>query len=190
MLGLTFIMITVYDTILDPKVADSLHEGKIGVIKTDTLYGIVAQANDEIAVKKIFSAKKRSPDKPVLVLIADTSSMFDPYDTTPFMDTFWPGKNTIILPSPSAPTWVTRGTQTVAYRIPAESDLYTLLQLTGPLVAPSANPEGETPAMNIQEAIAYFGDAVDFYVDGGEVLETTPSQLLRPNPDGTMTRLR
>lgn len=183
-------MITVYDTILDPKVADSLHEGKIGVIKTDTLYGIVAQANDEGAIQKIFAVKKRSPDKPVLVLIADASYMFDPYDTGPFMGTFWPGKNTIILPSPSAPDWVTRGTKTVAYRIPAEPSLSTLLRTTGPLIAPSANPEGETPAMNIQEAIAYFGDTVDFYVDGGEVLEATPSQLLRPNPDGTMARLR
>ncbi len=169
---------------------DYLNEGKVGVIRTDTLYGLVARADNQAAVERIFSIKQRSPDKPVLVLIANQANLFDEYETAPFYDGLWPGKNTVILPAPSAPEWITRGTRTVAYRLPDDKSLQYLLEQTGPLVAPSANPEGQPPAATTGQAIDYFGTQVDFYVDGGEVTDDAPSRLLRPRLDGTMERLR
>jgi L-threonylcarbamoyladenylate synthase len=174
----------------DSAVVDFLCNGKIGVVRTDTLYGLVGLARDASAVERIFQVKGRSPTKPVLVLISNEKELFDPYDTSAFIGDLWPGKNTIILPSPHAPEWVTRGGGSVAYRLPADIELVELVSKVGPLIAPSANPEGGEPARTIQQAVEYFGDSVDFYVDGGEVTDNTPSALLHPRADGMMERLR
>jgi len=64
------------------------------------------------------------------------------------------------------------------------------LKTTGPLIAPSANPEGQTPASTINDAVAYFGDAVDFYVDGGTVTNNEPSKLIRFLKNGAVEVLR
>ena len=180
----------VFHDVLAPEVAELLRSGKVGVVRTDTLYGLLARAGDREAVERIFAIKRRSPEKPVLVLIHDATGLHDPYPIDPFMGKYWPGKNTIILPAPSDPQWITRGTKTIAYRLPDDATLRKLLEQTGPLVAPSANPEGEPPAATVEQAIAYFGDTVDFYVDSGEVTDQTPSRLLLPRTDGTMERLR
>lgn len=75
--------------------------------------------------------------------------------------------------------------------MPADEGLRELLRQTGPLIAPSANPEGAPPARTISEAEAYFGDGVDIYVDGGEVpLDINPSRLLRLHKDGSKEWLR
>lgn len=102
----------------------------------------------------------------------------------------WPGKVSVIMPSVNAPIWIRRDNNSVAYRLPANAELRDLIAKTGPLIAPSANPEGYKPAMNIDEAYDYFGDGVDAYVDGGYVLDDTPSQLLLVRDDGTVERLR
>jgi L-threonylcarbamoyladenylate synthase len=57
--------------------------------------------------------------------------------------------------------------------------LRKILADVGPLIAPSANIEGQAPAMNIQQAIDYFGDSVDFYVNGGDVVDTRPSKIIK-----------
>ena len=102
----------------------------------------------------------------------------------------WPGPNTVIIPSPSAPTWLTRGGKGVSYRMPDNARLRSLLEQTGPLIAPSANPEGMPPARSVGEAQAYFGDNVDFYVDGGVAFSDKPSSLFSMTADGDMEQLR
>lgn len=160
--------------------------GGIGVLRTDTLYGIVARAADRDAVERVFAAKTRTPSKPPISLIGSTGQLFDEYDaaTLDRLNEYWPGKNTLILPSEHAPEWLTRGSGSISYRLPADERLRALIAKTGPLIAPSANPEGQPPAMTIKEAKAYFGDAVDFYVDGGTVTDDAPSKLFRMLPDG------
>jgi len=162
-----------------PEVAHLLVKGGIGVIKTDTLYGIVASATDENAVERVYAVRKRDSHKPVILLIADHTQVFDGPQgkLATFAGEHWPGAVSIIIPSPSAPLYLTRGGNTLAYRVPADTELRRLLYLTGPLIAPSANLQGEPPARTIDQAEAYFGDAVDFYVDSGEVGDVSPSQL-------------
>lgn len=169
-----------------------LSGGGVGILRTDTLYGIVARADDEQAVERIYRLKDRDAAKSPIVLISSLEQLFDqPNKATRLLaNEVWPGKVSIIIPSSHAPSWIVRGNGSVAYRQPADESLRQLLSLTGPLVAPSANPEGEPPAMTIDEAINYFGDDVDFYIDEGEVIDATPSQLLRLTSDGTMERLR
>jgi L-threonylcarbamoyladenylate synthase len=70
-----------------------------------------------------------------------------------------------------------RGTKTLAFRLPKDGKIRKFLGKTGPLVAPSANPEGKKPARNVREAQGYFGSAVDFYLDGG-LVKAEPSTLI------------
>ena len=80
---------------------------------------------------------------------------------------FWPGPVSVILPCPLKKfEYLHRGQNTLAFRLPKKKALIKILKKTGPLVAPSANPENLLPAQNIKEAKKYFGGNVDFYLKG------------------------
>ena len=172
----------------------TLQRGGIAVLRTDTLYGIVGSATNEATVARIYATKERTPTKSPIVLIAGIDQLLDSYDETWIsglqLERFWPGPNSIILPSPDGPEWLTRGNASIAYRMPASEQLRELLRRTGPLVAPSANPEGQPPASTVAEAKQYFDDAIDWYEDGGEVTTAKASNLLRIHEDGTIETLR
>jgi len=182
----------VFSSINDPQVIRILKSGGIGVIRTDTLYGLVGRADDQVAVQRIYDLKHRDEAKSPIVLIGMPGQVYDepPELAKPIITASWPGKISIILPSENAPEWIRRANGSVAYRLPDDQQLRRLLRNRGPTVAPSANPEGEEPAIDIHQAAAYFGNGVDFYVDGGTVTDRTPSQLIRVAPDGRTERLR
>lgn len=182
----------VLTSVNDPEIVRILSAGGIGVIRTDTLYGLVGRADDKAAVQRIYDLKHRDEAKSPIVLIGVASQLYDePNEQAQhIIANSWPGKVSIILPSVSAPEWIRRDNASVAYRLPDDVALRQLLRATGPLVAPSANPEGQAPAMNVDQAAAYFGSEVDFYVDGGTVVDDTPSRLLKVNADGQTERLR
>lgn len=169
----------------------TLQAGGVVVLRTDTLYGIVARADQQAAVERVYRIKGRTPSKSPIVLIAHPTDTFDKYSRE-VLDRFsslWPGKNSIILPSTAAPAWIVRGNKSVAYRVPDDEPLRQLLAVTGPLIAPSANPEGLPTAMDITQAEQYFGELVNLYVDGGTVTDDTPSRLFRLTDEG-LERLR
>lgn len=179
-------------SLADPSVVAALRRGGIVVARTDTIYGILASADDEGAVRRVYTLKHRSEAKSPIVLIQNTIQLYD----TPspaiaeVCRSHWPGKTSIILPSTKAPEWIRRENHSVAYRIPDHPELQQLIAATGPLIAPSANHEDAVPATSVAQAVEYFGDAVDIYVDGGQVTDNTPSQLLRVDVDGKVERLR
>lgn len=175
----------------DPELVRILQSGGTAIVRTDTLYGVVACAGNHESVEKVYDLKDRTHSKSPIVLIASLDQMFDEYTDAirAQLLQLWPGPRSIILPSSTAPDWITRGNASVAYRMPDNAELRHLLTETGPLIAPSANPEGQAPALTIDEAEAYFGDSVDVYVDGGTVTSTEPSQLLRLTENG-LERLR
>ena len=178
--------------IRSPEVASILNAGGIVVLRTDTIYGVLARADSKNSVERIYALKGRDENKSPIVLISETAQLFDdisPKSTQALLHT-WPGKVSIIIPSDNAPEWIRRNNQSVAYRLPDDQALQDLISKTGPLIAPSANPQGQMPALNIEQAIAYFDDRVDLYVDGGEVFDNTPSQLFQLQVDGKMERLR
>lgn len=173
------------------EVIQILQSGGVGVLKTDTLYGVVASILYEDAVERVYSLRKRDLHKPCIILIADISQLSDVKDGAllQFMDAKWPGPVSIVVPAPDVPRYLKREEDSIALRIPADTELRELLAQTGPLIAPSANVQGEKPAKNIAEARAYFGEKVDFYVDSGDVENITPSQLWTCE-QGDMKRLR
>ena len=92
---------------------------------------------------------------------------------------YWPGPNSLIIPNPKKGVdYLTRGSGTLAFRLPNDPDLLALINKTGPLIAPSANPEGLEPAKTIKQAKNYFGNRVDIYIDGGDCSKATVSKLI------------
>ncbi|MFM2357734.1 MAG: hypothetical protein RJA61_471 [Candidatus Parcubacteria bacterium] len=172
--------------------------GGIAVIPTDTLYGLVAQALNMEVVSKIYSLKKRSPDKPFIILISSLTDVEQfgislDLETKKILETYWPGKVSVILPISNLEAqkryeYLHRGTNSLAFRLPNKADLISLLKETGPLIAPSANPQAEKPAETIGEAQNYFKHEVDIYMDGG-ILQGEPSTLVEIK-DGNVTVLR
>jgi len=148
-----------------------MHRG-IGIIASGTLYGIVGQALNHNAVQRIYAVKQRTPTKPFIILIHDISdlALFNVVVTQTMQEslkTYWPGPVSIILEcnDPSF-EYLHRDTDSLAFRMPAKPEVQEILKFTGPLVAPSANPEGMPPAHDIAAARNYFGDSVDFYSEG------------------------
>lgn len=176
-------------------IASTLRAGGVVVLRSDTVYGIVASADDQRACDRVFELKNRNADKACIVLIADDRQMWDGVSRTayarmlPELDDAYP--TSLIVPTGAhTPRWIHHRDQTVAFRIPRNSPwLIDVLRESGPVIAPSANPQGQSPANNIAEAFAYFGDAVDLYVDGGEVETAEASHVYRLTGNG-LERLR
>jgi L-threonylcarbamoyladenylate synthase len=175
----------IFDRLTSPDVIQLLKDGAIGVIPTDTVYGIVASADNEMAVNRLYATRPRDPEKACIVLIGNLDQITDVaawHDAdVRIIERYWPGPVTIALPiTDRTPSYLHRREQTMAYRLPDFPDLQKLLLQAGPVIAPSANPEGLPPATTLAEAQAYFDDRVDFYVDGG-TLTGQPSTLIRPD---------
>lgn len=155
----------------------------IGVLPTDTLYGIVGSAFSEKAIDRIYALKGRDENKPFIILISSPSDLVTfgiklSASEQEFLHSVWPGPVSVILPCPLKKyAYLHRGTESLAFRVPKSRKLRTFLEKTGPLVAPSANMQGQPPASIIREAKRYFGDKADFYIAAGKK-EGKPSKLV------------
>jgi L-threonylcarbamoyladenylate synthase len=159
-----------------------LAAGEVGVIPTDTIYGVVASAVQPSSVERIYSLRRRERDKPLIVLFGDMDQLqqMGVALTDRIQDLclrVWPGPVSLVVDLPHDEyAYLHRGTRSLALRMPAKPELKELLAEVGPLVAPSANIAGEAPSLTIAEAYAYFGDEV-WYVDEGQ-LEHAASALV------------
>ena len=169
-----------------------LRRGGVVVMRTDTIYGLLARAADAEAVKRLYQLKGRHAGKPFIQLITQPDQAFgDSRKLARTVQQYTDRPTSVIVDTPDAPAYLVRRGTNLAYRLIQSGTLYEIIQQTGALVAPSANPEGMPPARRISEAQAYFGGAVDLYVDGGTVpADTLPSRLVTVAADGTVTVLR
>ncbi len=161
---------------------DIIKSGGVSVIPTDTLYGIVASVFNETAVERIYKIKNRTPGKPLIVLISDIDdlkklSVNIEDEDIKVLNSIWPGPFSVELERNGGELSYVNPGNILAVRLPDNSNLIEIIKKTGPLVAPSANPEGLKTASTIKEARGYFGEKVDFYFDGG-VLDGEPSTLI------------
>lgn len=169
-----------------------LKNGGIGVLPTDTIYGIVGSATNAKTVTRIYKARHRNPKKPMIILVSTPADLLrfgivlNP-KIKKILKQVWPGPVSVVfkitkLGARKKFAYLHRGTKTLAFRVPKPPWLRALLVKTGPLVAPSANIEGMRPARTIKEAKKYFDDTVDFYLDVGPVVGK-PSKLIRVEND-------
>jgi L-threonylcarbamoyladenylate synthase len=154
--------------------AEIIRSGGLVAFPTETVYGLGANALDPDAVAKIFEAKQRPSFDPLIVHIAERTSLdllvhtVSPGDHR-LMDAFWPGPLTLILPKHAeVPDLVTAGLSTVAIRMPAHPVAQALIREAGvSIAAPSANRFGYVSPTCAQHVLAGLGDRVDLILDGG-----------------------
>ena len=152
-----------------------LRLGKLVVFPTETVYGIGANALDANAVEKIFIAKGRPQDNPLIVHVNSVEEvmplvrMFPPV-AKKLAEAFWPGPLTMILPrSGLVPASVSAGLDTVAIRVPSHPVARQLIAAAGvPVAAPSANRSGRPSPTSAQHCITDLNGHVDLILDGGE----------------------
>jgi len=151
-----------------------LRKGGLVAIPTETVYGLAANALDGSTVAKIFEAKGRPQDNPLIVHIADISEIDDLVAYVPpvvydLADAFWPGPLTIILDkSEAVPDEVTAGLDTVAIRMPSHPVARKIIRAAGvPLAAPSANVSGKPSPTTAAHVIKDMDGKIDAIVDGG-----------------------
>jgi L-threonylcarbamoyladenylate synthase len=152
------------------------------VLPTDTLYGICADALNPKAVEKIYSAKWRNPQKPLIVLVSSPHQIEEFFGFKPsgvILDILnHPKPISLLLPIKGF-DWISRASGHIAFRLVKKGFIKDFLNAYGrPLVAPSANWEGFPPAKDIFQAFLYFGNSAAVYYDGG-VLKGAPSALVK-----------
>lgn len=187
-------MQNIYD---NQELINTLQDGGVVVMPTDTIYGVLTTALNMASVERLYKIRRRSPEKPCIILISDISDLghFDinlNETERKILEEFSAhDKPTSIILDSLNPEflYLDRGTESLSFRIPKNEHFRELLKETGPLVAPSANIEGEAPATNIEQARIYFGDEVDLYVDGGEIVGKA-SKIVRLYNDGRHTIIR
>lgn len=165
----------------DDQLIGRLKQGAVGVMLTDTVYGLVCRADDPAAVARLYALKHRE-HKPGTVIAGRLQQLIDLGLKARYLkavEYLWPNPVSVVIPCDDAHAYLHQGKRSLAVRIPADESLRGLLTQTGPLLTSSANLPGESPATTIAEARAYFGEGVDFYADGGTVGEHLPSTVIR-----------
>ena len=174
-----------------------LRNAELVGMPTETVYGLAANALDGNAVEKIFKAKGRPMDNPLIVHIADISQVNDLVSSFPekaqrLAQAFWPGALTIIMPcSGNVPFQVTAGLKTVAVLFPSHKTALQIIKSAGvPLAAPSANLSGSPSPTTAQHVYDDLNGRIPLIIDGGEskvglestviTVATEPPTLLRP----------
>lgn len=156
------------------KAAQILKRGGLVAIPTETVYGLAANALDGEAVKKIFAAKGRPGDNPLIVHISSFDEIYPLVEQVPekakkLAEKFWPGPLTMILKKSSLiPDEVSAGLDTVAVRMPSHKDAREIIKRSAlPLAAPSANTSGRPSPTNAKRVMEDMEGKIDAVFDGG-----------------------
>ncbi len=163
------------------KLTTLIKDGAVGVMPTDTIYGVVCSASSPDAVARLYNIKRRE-NKPGTVIAASVDQLVQLGIKRRYLkavEHFWPNPISLVLPVGHELDYLDAGKLSVAVRIPADVEIRKLLEQTGPLLTSSVNITGQPPANNIDEAKAYFASSVDFYVDGGDKSEAEASTVIR-----------
>jgi L-threonylcarbamoyladenylate synthase len=184
------------------RLARRLRAGELVAVPTETVYGLAANALDARACRKIFTAKGRPADDPLIVHIHGLVQLAEVAEANAaalkLAKKFWPGPLTLVLPKKSViPAVVSAGLPSVAVRMPSHPLFRRLLKLAGvPLAAPSANPFGYVSPTSAEHVRAGLGKKIRYILDGGpctiglestivDLRDASHPRLLRP---GAITR--
>lgn len=155
--------------------------GAVGVLPTDTVYGLVCSARLPAAANRLYGLKHRE-HKPGTIIAASIEQLVELGLKRRYLlplAEYWPGAVSVVIPCGDELEYLHQGVGSLAVRIPADDKLQKLLEQTGPLLTSSANYPGEPVASTVGQARQYFGDNADFYVDGGDLSDNQPSTIVR-----------
>lgn len=174
------------------KASNLIKDGEIVAIPTETVYGIAGNAFDGSAIKKIFTAKGRPQDNPLIVHVNSKEMLKDvvksvSLDAEILTEKFWPGPLTVILPKGEKVAKETcAGLDSVGVRMPAHPVALELIRLSGvPFAAPSANVSGKPSPTSAKDVFSDMDGRLPLVIDGGDCLrgvESTVISLLTDTP--------
>ncbi len=174
------------------KAAEFIRRGEVVAFPTETVYGLGADAMNQEAIKKIFIAKRRPLDNPLIIHISRVEQMYRLVEEVPsvakkLLEAFWPGPLTIILKKSSeVPPEATAGLNTVAIRMPDHKVALQLIEFSSvPIAAPSANLSGKPSPTKAEHAIEDFYSKIACIIDSGRCrigLESTVMLLTEDKP--------
>jgi len=155
--------------------ANAISKGSLCVIPTETVYGLAGNGLDETAIQKIYEAKGRPSDNPLILHVSDikmAESITKNIDKDAYllMETFWPGPLTLVLNQDEmVPERVTGGLNTVGVRMPNIKEIRALIKASKvPLAAPSANLSGKPSSTRFIHILNDFKDKIPYMIDGGD----------------------
>ena len=155
--------------------SDILKKGEMVAFPTETVYGLGANALDEMASKKIYEAKGRPSDNPLIVHVANMKQLEPlvkdiPENAVKLMKAFWPGPLTIVFnKSEKVPYGTTGGLDTIAIRMPDNKLALKLIEVSDiPIAAPSANTSGRPSPTNASHVMEDLNGKISMILDGGE----------------------
>ncbi len=166
--------------------AEAIRQGKLVLFPTETVYGIGADALNEEAVKKIYIAKGRASDNPLIVHIAKMEMLDRLVENVGNIEKilikkFWPGPLTIVFKKKKIiPNIITGGLDTVAIRMPSNLVARKLIEYSNcPIAAPSANISGKPSGTIVEDIIDELDGKVEYVIDGGKVDIGVESTVIR-----------
>ena len=167
------------------RASSEIRRGRVVAVRTDTLYGLLADASNAAALRRVFLAKGRPESKPILLLVDSEAQLarlvrYFPPEFAPLARAFWPGPLTMVLPASSrVPSLVTAGSGTVAVRRPASPLVRCLARHAGcALTGTSANRSGRGGARSAGEVVSQLRFRVPLVLDSGRVSEPEPSTIV------------
>lgn len=170
---------------------DLLKRGELVAIPTETVYGLAASIWNEEALENIFKVKGRPSDNPLIVHVSSLEQVNDlvveiPPLAVALMKKFWPGPLTLVLPkSKKISNRVSGGLSSVAIRMPSHQLARELIEMAGPLAAPSANLSGKPSPTSAFDVLEDLEGKIPLILDGGECevgIESTVLSLLEKTP--------
>ncbi|MFA5750932.1 MAG: Sua5/YciO/YrdC/YwlC family protein [Candidatus Paceibacterota bacterium] len=187
----------------EKKVIEILTNGGVVVMPTDTIYGILGNAFNKKTVVRIYSLKKRDRSKPCIILIGSIDEI-SKFGISLSRKQLLTAKRIWSLSYPTSIifnykkgessnfNYLHKGTNSLAFRLPYTTSFKKFLIKTGPLLAPSANIEGMTPAKNIKEAKRYFKSSVYYYSGKKEMKgkNTKSSKIVKLDKNGRKIIIR
>ena len=163
----------------------ALRAGGIVALPTDTVYGIAVALDTPGGIEALFAAKRRPPDKGIMLLLADAAQApligIWPPSAAALADAFWPGGLTVIVPQrPDVPlpAALTGGAPSIGLRVPDHAAPRALAAAVGPLPTTSANVSGVPEARDATGIVDQLGDAVALVLDGGAAHGGPPSTVV------------
>lgn len=166
--------------------SEAIKQGKLVLFPTETVYGIGANALDENAVKKIYEAKGRASDNPLIAHISNLEMLKKLVKEVgniekKLIDAFWPGPLTIIFNKTGiVPKIITAGLETVAIRMPSNEIARKLIEYSEtPIAAPSANISGKPSGTLVEDILQELDGKVEYIIDGGKVDIGVESTVVR-----------
>lgn len=176
------------------KAAQLLKDGKLVAFPTETVYGLGASVFNPEALKKVFQAKGRPADNPLIAHICSIEELQllaeeIPEDAMKLAKAFFPGPLTIVLPAKKTiPREATGGLETIAIRMPNHPIALQLLKLSGPLCAPSANLSGRPSPTNAYHVMEDLDGKIAAVLDGGQCTVGIESTVIRISPSPMILR--